>query len=288
VRANGVPRSAGRKDAPLAWSKIARRRDQGFGQGTGADYRPWLRPRELPKQGILRQLVSIKHGRQHALVGDFEQALFVVAEWPLKTRDMRERFPLLPIDCNIDTMAIARKIGVKHPTAPGSAEPAVMTTTLRTFGEPDGDPIQQSLAFVRLDDLSKPRVLDKLEIARIYALKRGWQWRIVTQLEAPQGLVNNILRLRAKWHLKTRCVAGADVDAVADRLFRVLTSRRNRPLAELCQAEDSRQSWDPSTSLSVVWHALARRFWRVPDLCAPLDPLKPLLGLTRVAGPPRT
>lgn len=48
-------------------------------------------------------------------------------EWSEQVIDIREQFPLLPLD---KTLYIAQKLGIKHPTDPKNKLPIIMTTDM--------------------------------------------------------------------------------------------------------------------------------------------------------------
>jgi hypothetical protein len=86
----------------------------GFGQGEGAAYKPWLRVQDIPSLGRVHRVKGWKHGRVHHLLSDLEARVFFIYEWSLQIIDIREQYPLLPLD---ETLAIAKECGVAHPTA---------------------------------------------------------------------------------------------------------------------------------------------------------------------------
>ncbi|MDE9412858.1 hypothetical protein [Acinetobacter johnsonii] len=52
---------------------IAKRIKEGRGQGSGANYKPWLRIHEVPSQGLSHRIYSFKTKRTHQLsIHDFQ------------------------------------------------------------------------------------------------------------------------------------------------------------------------------------------------------------------------
>jgi len=66
-----------------------------------------------------------KTNRVHQMLSLLELLYFYIAEWALQVVDIREQYPLLPIE---ETLAIARSCGIRHPIDPKTKEPVVMTT----------------------------------------------------------------------------------------------------------------------------------------------------------------
>src|SRR4051812_7772371 len=83
----------------------------GRGSGSEADYEPWLVIQDFSSLGRVHRIKGWKHGRVHHLFSDLERNVFLHYEVPFSVTDIREQFPLLPIE---ETVEIAREIGVKH------------------------------------------------------------------------------------------------------------------------------------------------------------------------------
>src|SRR5690606_12634537 len=68
---------------PIRWSerKIRTMECDGCGQGSGANYKPWLRVEEVSSLGRSRRVWSNKTGRTHHLLSDVEYNLFLALEW---------------------------------------------------------------------------------------------------------------------------------------------------------------------------------------------------------------
>ncbi|PYS46386.1 MAG: hypothetical protein DMF68_19400, partial [Acidobacteria bacterium] len=103
-----------------------KRLKEGRGQGTGLDYKPWIRVQDLPAtQGQRNRDFGMTVGRQYELLSKLERDYFLTVDFPLSSpnkpekdkrkNDIREQFPLLPIDL---TIAIAEQCGIKHPVDP--------------------------------------------------------------------------------------------------------------------------------------------------------------------------
>jgi hypothetical protein len=113
----------------VRWTKesIERRLAEGWGDGTGINYQQWLRVQDVPSKGRIHRIKGCKTGRVHHLLSDLEAKVFYAFDFSLSVIDIREQFPLLPLE---DTLAIAEECGVPHPTDPRTKHPVVMTTDL--------------------------------------------------------------------------------------------------------------------------------------------------------------
>ncbi len=70
------------------------------------------------------RLKGIKTNRQHEFLSDLKRNYFYLTEYSGFVVDIREQFPLLPLE---ETIVIADELGLKHPTNPKTNEPVVMT-----------------------------------------------------------------------------------------------------------------------------------------------------------------
>ncbi|GIO69980.1 TnsA endonuclease N-terminal domain-containing protein [Paenibacillus cookii] len=106
-------------------AKIERMIQEGRGQGSGKDYLPWLTIQDVPSEGRATRGVGWTTGRRHQLLSDIERDYFYLLDYCDDVTDIREQFPLLPLE---ETQMIAEKIGVEHPKDPKTGIPVVMTT----------------------------------------------------------------------------------------------------------------------------------------------------------------
>lgn len=144
------------------------------GQGTGKDYKPWLRVHEVPSKGLSSRIIGTKTGRIHQLLSQLETAQFFLLEWDDNVRDIREQFPLLPIQ---ETTYIAEELKIKHPWNPRGS--SVLTTDFLITLKNNLGVHYSAIAVKPKTELSKQRTLEKLEIERIYWLKKNIPWQIV-------------------------------------------------------------------------------------------------------------
>lgn len=162
---------------------------EGRGQGIGSTYKPWIRIQDVPSLGRVTRLKGIKTCRQHEFLSDLERNFFYIMEYSDTVIDIREQFPLLPLE---ETILIAKELGIEHPKNPDTDEFVVMTTdffiTLNSIkGKTE---VARTLKYK--DDLLNKRVLEKFEIERMYWKSRGIDWSIVTESEIDKDIANNI------------------------------------------------------------------------------------------------
>ncbi|HUW65275.1 MAG TPA: TnsA endonuclease N-terminal domain-containing protein [Spirochaetia bacterium] len=242
-----------------------RRLEEGRGTGRGRDYQPWLLVQDVPSHGLANRVLGSTTGREHHLFSNLEFDCFLVFDWADTIIDIREQYPLLPLE---ETLSLAEEAGIKHPTYPGTDDPDVRTTDFLLTIRRGNMTVEQAIAVKPSEKLASKRVLEKLELERRFWEKRQTSWRIVTERDIPRILVENLKWLKPYQRLDALFpLTGEDVA----RIRAVLEHYRSDTdiLTEVTKSVDDRLGLVPGTSLSVARHLLASRIWRV-DLSLPL------------------
>ncbi|MBB1369438.1 TnsA endonuclease N-terminal domain-containing protein [Pseudoalteromonas sp. SR45-4] len=135
-----------------------------YGIGEGFNYKPWLRIQDVKSHGTRSLIFGRKSQREHHMMSSIEAELFYLAEFSDSVVDIREQFPILPLNY---TQKVASMLGVKHPTHPNTKEPIIMTTDqLLTIDSTQG--ISYHAISVKPESESnKQRVLEKIDIERV-------------------------------------------------------------------------------------------------------------------------
>lgn len=178
---------------------IDRYTKQGYGQGEGAQYTPWLRVQDVPSHGRSRKVQGQKVDRLHHLLSDVEYACFLTLEFSEQVIDIREQFPLFPTEQAID---IAKQLGIRYPLYRGTQLHFVMTTDfLVTIQAPDGTrhlaarPVKTEADLLPSSELK--RTIEKLELEKALLHAQGIQdWKLVTEKSIGSTLVENLIWLR--------------------------------------------------------------------------------------------
>ncbi len=179
---------------------------QGYGQGEGADYKPWLRVQDVPSHGRSRKVPGSKVDRTHHFLSDLEFAYFLTLEFSERVIDIREQYPILPVE---EAMDIAVSLGIKYPTYPGTKVPYVLTTDfLITYLGDDGSTHQAARTVKYTSELSPSRELErtlqKLELERCYWANKGVDWLVVTDDAIGSEIRHNLQWLRKGMRLERK------------------------------------------------------------------------------------
>jgi hypothetical protein len=244
---------------------IQKKKDRGYGQGERERYKPWFTAREVSSQGLTHRTYSRLTNRMHLLFSKLEKEVFLWYEQLPKVRDIREQFPL---DFE-ETLNIAFALGKKHPTSPKTHLPIVMTSDfVITINTEAGNRI-----FVRSvkpsKELDKQRVLEKLEIERKYWMARNVDWAIITEKDLPDTIIENIQCVREYTEIQDRIkITPAQLLKQSKALARFA---KKLTLHNACQKCDSLFGAKPGTSLTLAYHLIASRKWKV-DMSVAIHP----------------
>jgi TnsA endonuclease N terminal/TnsA endonuclease C terminal len=256
---------------------------EGRGQGTGKDYKPWIYVQDLPAtRGQRNRDLGMTTGRQHDLLSKLERDYFLTVDFPLsatyqldngeRKNDIREQFPLLPIDL---TIAIAEECGIKHPVDPKTKEPVVMTTdlVLTCVTALGSDILPRSVKPV--DKLSDERTIEKLELERRFWLHLNRVSKIVTEHQVDPDLVYNIDYAHKFFHVSELYPLTERVVATIAGALTDMVCRSRSPLNEIAIACDERLGFKIGSSLMVARHLIASRQWHL-DMTKRINPYEEL------------
>jgi len=252
-------------------STIERRLAEGRGQGRGPNYKPWIEIHDLASRGQANRVKSPLHGRTCHLHSQLEADAFYAFHSLPGLKDLREQYPL-PLD---ETMGIADQLGIVHPADPKSKEPCVVTTDfLLTFQNGQSE-LDHAIAIKPAVDLALERVLEKLDIERVYWSARKIDWRILTEKELPRAIVKNM-----RW-LLPHLDLPASTEFTPDLILKIRTMMEPEITAGTCSlagiatACDDRLGLMPGASLCVARHLIGIGVWAV-GLMVEIDPRKPI------------
>jgi hypothetical protein len=180
--------------------------------------------------------------------------------------DIREQFPLLPLE---ETLEIAKKIKVKHPTDPATGYPVVMTTDFLLKLKLWREIIFHARTVKYRKDLDDLRVQEKFKIERIYWRRRDIDWGYVTEDDVPHDLAGNTALIHPFYSL-------SDLHPLTEKEVRriscYLTNRVRReelPLSDIVSDSDQKFGLPPGKSFSIACHLIARMVWCI-DLRKPI------------------
>lgn len=251
----------------LSGESIKKRKKDGRGQGTGINYKPYLYVQDVPSIGLATRDKGWKTGRIHHLMSKLEWIFFYILEWSPIVTDIREQFPL----ALEETLAIAKSLGVTHPTNRKTKELVEVTTDFIVVVGSRTSEVMYARTIKYAKDLSSRRVMEKLEIERIYWTLRNVDWGIVTELD-----INFVLSANVEWvHFHRYASNLAPIKKILIRSIEAYLAPRmyseTLPLCHLTDACDEALALKSGSTMSVVRHLIANRRLEV-DMNKPIQP----------------
>jgi hypothetical protein len=258
----------GRRTAKI---KVERRIRAGFGQGRGRKYKSWITVQSFSSTGYSNRVPGNKTGREHHFFSNIELEFFHVLDWSPRVVDIREQFPLLPVD---ETLAYAAAHGIRHPMDPKTKEPYVLTTDFLITVRNTPRDTEEARAVKPASALQSLRTLEKLQIEKLYWSARKVNWGIVTEHDIPKNVSHNLRWLHP--YMDSPHVASVSEDQIhaVDRFLRA-SLRGGVALAAAARTSDYKFGFEPGVSLSLARHFIASRRWLV-DISVKIDPSLPL------------
>lgn len=243
---------------------------EGRGQGIGSEYKPWIKIQDVPSLGRATRLRGIKTGRQHEFLSDMETNYFYILEYAENVVDIREQFPLLPIE---DTILIAEELGIQHQKNPQTGEVIVMTTDFFITVKNNNEFYEIARTIKAKDELINRRILEKFEIERVYWQKRNIEWGIVTDNEIDKSIAHNISFVHAYNDIRNldcfnQIGASELQDLVYEFIKRLLDS--NRSIRTICNQFDNDMSLEKGSGLSIFKYLVISKIINI-DITEKID-----------------
>lgn len=259
--------------------KIQRFLKESRGQGSGADYRPWLTIQDVSSLGLSSRILGCKTGRDHHLLSKGETGLFLLFDWSDSVTDIREQYPL-----NRDeTRRIASEMGVRHPIDTKSQTDLVMTTDLLVDAQSDSGHALFARSVKLAVDLDDTRTIEKQEIERRYWKIRGIDWGLVTDKDLPEQRIETLQWLHEMYSLQnmmephpgywdTRCV----------RFLACLPQAEGMSVKQFVRLLEGTQGFAVGEALTILRHLAANKRIAI-DLDVKFDMHGPMSSFSAVA-----
>lgn len=242
------------------WNLIKRWIKEGRGSGEGRFYIPWLKIQDFASKGRCHRIPDWKNGRFHHLFSDFEERIYYLYSWSDKIKDIREQYPLLPIEETID---IANRLGIEYPKNRKTSCPIVLTTDfLLTVPDTTGKKyIARTAKFSK--HLSNPRTVEKFEIERQYWSARNIDWGVVTESDLPMTAFHNIKLFYYYYSIKSLFPLD-DKDVRNSSIWiteRVLNTEKS--LRIFTNEADNYFGFECGKSINITLHLIAKKLWDI-------------------------
>lgn len=152
-----------------------------------SEYVPFLNVRSVPTKGKSNRIMSSKTGREHHFLSKLEYAAFYYFDYNDEVSDIKEQYPLLPIEI---LQNIALEAGIEYPNF--NNEPIIMTTDFFLTVKKNDKLVYYARTVKLSSDLSNERIIEKFEIEKRFFNSKGIDWGIITEKELSNVFVNNM------------------------------------------------------------------------------------------------
>lgn len=244
---------------------------EGRGQGEGENYIPWIKVQEISSRGRTHLVRGNKTNRTHHLFSDNEHKYFLIADCS-QIEDIREQYPLLPLD---ETLDIADQLVIQHPKIPGTSSYNVFTTDILLTVTKGPPPIFWGRSIKPVEALSHDRTIEKLMIEAEYWRRREIDWGIIVpNQDISEVMYGNYKLLHQHYHLRLKDLTPDQQEDIRKYLSENIHIP-NQTLSSVTKVCDESLGFERGTSLGVAYHLIVRGVWRL-DLSIKLDPNQPL------------
>lgn len=161
----------------------------GRGIYRGIKYKTWLEVHEVPSVALSSRIAGWKINRIHHLLSNMERDYFYIIQWEDCVIDIREQYPLLPLE---ETIIIANETNIKHPSINNGEFKNVALSTDFVITIDDGKTVRDIARTIKPTSKLSKRVKEKYKIEEIYWGKRNIDWGIVTEKEINPIKAKNI------------------------------------------------------------------------------------------------
>jgi hypothetical protein len=238
-------------------SQIEKMQKQGRGHGKGYGYKPWITVRDVPSKGFAHRIKGWKTGRVHHLLSNLELYFFYLLEWSQNVVDIREKYPLLPIE---STLEISERFGLKHEWK--NHEPLVMVTDFLVDIKTSTGNKLMAYSITPEQKKAYRTFLEKTFIERTFWKEQGISFNVVTNKDIPMNLVKNVEWLHDSRELRfAPGITFSDIGEIEPFLFNEITKPK-QSLAEGCKKVDQYFGLSPGISLWIVRHLIANQLWK--------------------------
>lgn len=250
---------------PKRWTEelIAKRYEEGRGQGSGENYSPWIRVQEFSSKGNQTRVPSRILKRTIHTFSYVERAMYLFLEYTTDLIDYREQFA---IDRRV-TLGAAKSLGIRHPVYPKTKVPLVMMLdALVTLM--DGTGAERLVAWDAkpADKLGRRRIREKLSLHRAYCVYVGIEHNLFDETTVSRNVVRNIELIRAALPRDGEQSSAPALQGPLGELLRqgLAADKRRIPVWVACKQFDIAHHLDAGSSLTAFYRFVWNRTLTVP------------------------
>jgi TnsA endonuclease N terminal/TnsA endonuclease C terminal len=229
----------------------------------GKKYDPYVKGHHFGSKGVVGRIYNRQIERTQHTISNLELKYLTLLKWSKVPTDIREQF-VLPLG---ETLAIAEELGIPHPQDRSTREWHPMSTDFLVSLR-GGKSIAMSVKYAKA--VSDRRVLEKLQIEQEYWRRQDTEWKLATESDIPQALLDNI-----EWVQEAGENPHPDNASKAAEELLAMHLAQGLPPREAGRKTDKALRLETGTGLFLIRHFLAARKWST-DMRMKIDPAKPI------------
>jgi hypothetical protein len=244
----------------LTDKKIKEKIVHGHGQGNEEDYKAWINVRSFPSRGLSSRTPSPINWLVHQSFSKLESDFLRVAYLVLQVKQIKDQIALLPLE---ETMEIAKRLKIRHPTVPGTTQPVVMTTDFLIETEAIKGRIKKYARSIKYaKELSLKRVIEKLEIEYYYWRARNIDWGLVTEKDLHPDMIYNARLLYPCLRIDDFSINQKNLQS-AKLIIKNRILQMDATLQKITEETDTKFGFPRGTGIVIAYHLIATKILKV-------------------------
>ena len=225
------------------------------GTGSYEKYTPWLKIHEFGSKGRAHRLIGWKVKRLYQFMSDLELYYFLLSQWIEEVVDIREQFPLLPLE---KTLLIADELGYEHPDKRSGNKVVITTDFLITIKDTNG--IRNIARAIKMSsDCRKPRVIEKLSIEKKYWENSHIEWGIVTERQINKTKAINIYNIYNDYFWREHNSYSDERINQFIKIYKDIMTEKEYNVIQTCHELERLINWDKGEGLKFFKYLLATK-----------------------------
>lgn len=229
---------------------------EGRGNGKGVEYKPWLKVHEIiDSKGRAHRILGWKHQRVYQLMSDNEFYYFLIMQWQDNVIDIREQFPLKPLEMTLD---IADRYNITHGPK-NSDNKTVMTTDFVITLKTEQMITEIARTIKPLKEMQNKRVVEKLMIEEEYWKIKKFNWGVVTDDKIPKTMAINIFWIYDFYFWDK--YKGLEMELVEElaKILKEMLCKNDNDILRACYELENLVSWESGEGLNFFKYMITHK-----------------------------
>ncbi len=241
---------------------------EGRGSGRMQNYKPWIKVHEFGSKGRVHRIFGWKTNRIHHLLSDMELYAFLNIQFADNVLDIREQFPLLPLE---STILIADNCGMRHSSINNKVGNEIVMTTDFVITVKAGKIVKDIVRTIKFENDLTKRNIDKFRIGKEYFRQKGiYDWGIITEYDINIKKARNLYYIYDSYFWDKQIqISQMDINDITYDFLSILV-KKNFNVVETIEKFSDYMDWSKGEGLLFLKYLIAHKKVHV-DLNKSLD-----------------